>query len=258
MTVVLLPMNTGVPDESTAAAVREWGGDPEAGRTIAAALTEAGYRVVAFDYEREVFARPRPLSGARLAADLLAAADEAGVDRFAYYGYSWLGLAGLQLAQRTDRLTALAVGGFPPLGGPYEPMLKVTRAAHEQALHPVPAPADVTPGDWESAGSAASPEQTGQFVTLYESLRDVDERAALDRIDVPRLAYAGAADSIPYGPGWGGTEVVIGPALAAHRAELERRGWTVHLEPGADHLRALHASVVLPVLLPWLRTHVPA
>ncbi|WP_305786295.1 alpha/beta fold hydrolase [Symbioplanes lichenis] len=258
MTVVLLPMNTGVTDESTAATVRAWGGDPDAGHTIAAALTEAGYRVVAFDYEKEVFARPRPLSGDRLAADLLAAADEAGAERFAYYGYSWLGLAGLQLAQRTDRVTALAVGGFPPLGGPYEAMLKVTRAAHEQALHPVPAPAEVTPGDWESAGSTVEPAQTEQFVTLYESLQGLDEPAQLDRITVPGLAYAGAADSITYGPGWGDTEVVIGPALAARRTELEQRGWTVHLEPGADHLKALHASVVLPVLLPWLREHVPA
>jgi pimeloyl-ACP methyl ester carboxylesterase len=57
-----------------------------------------------------------------VASDLLAIADASGADRFAYYGYSWLALAGLQLALRTDRLWALAMGGYPPLDGPYRAM----------------------------------------------------------------------------------------------------------------------------------------
>ena len=40
-------------------------------------------------------------------ADILAVADAAGADRFAWYGYSWGGVVGLQLAARTDRLSAL-------------------------------------------------------------------------------------------------------------------------------------------------------
>lgn len=62
---------------------------------------------MAADYEGQLTAHPKPetLTAANVAADLLAIADAAGADRFAYYGYSWLALAGFQLALRTDRLT---------------------------------------------------------------------------------------------------------------------------------------------------------
>ena len=63
----------------------------------------------------------------------MAVADAAGAGNFAYYGYSWLAVAGLQLALRTDRLSGLAMGGFPPFGGPYGAMLAVTRVAHRMA-----------------------------------------------------------------------------------------------------------------------------
>lgn len=96
---------------------------------------------------------PQTLSPGNIAKDLLALADAAGVDRFAYYGYSWLALCGLQLALRTDRLRALAMGGFPPLEGPYRSMLAVTRAAHAMSVEkagepagPVPEP---EPPEWE-------------------------------------------------------------------------------------------------------------
>jgi pimeloyl-ACP methyl ester carboxylesterase len=182
-----------------------------------------------------------------VAHDLLAIADAAGADRFAYYGYSWLALAGLQLAIRTDRLTALAMGGFPPLGGPYAAMLAVTRAAHRQARDARPQNTDITPGDWESSEVTATPAQTGQYVTLYESLRGFDESAV--ELTIPRFAFAGADDVIRYPAAWDDARVDIGPALAANRAELEARGWRVELLPGRDHLTAMHAEVVRE----WLR-----
>jgi pimeloyl-ACP methyl ester carboxylesterase len=94
------------------------------------------FRVVAFDYEGQVLQVPKPdtLTPANVAGDLLAVADAAGADRFAYYGYSWLALAGLQLAIRTDRLAALVMGGFPPTDGPYAQMLQVTTATHAMAM----------------------------------------------------------------------------------------------------------------------------
>jgi hypothetical protein len=49
-------------------------------------------------------------------------------------------LVGLQLAIRTDRLTALVMGGFPPLSGPYDEMLDVTSATHRMASEPSSAP----------------------------------------------------------------------------------------------------------------------
>jgi pimeloyl-ACP methyl ester carboxylesterase len=192
-------------------------------------------------------------------ADLLAVADAAGADRFAYYGYSWLALAGLQLAIRTDRLTALVMGGFPPLDGPYGPMLAVTHAAHRMALAnrdaPPPEITEIEPGDWDAAEVTQTPAQTEQYVTLYESLRDFDEQAALDRLTVPRLAFAGANDNITYGAKWDNAYVAIGEALSRHRDELAKRGWSVEVIPGADHMSAMHATTVLPILIPWLRAN---
>jgi pimeloyl-ACP methyl ester carboxylesterase len=62
----------------------------------------------------------------RVSADMLAVADAAEAERFAWYGFSWGGVVGLQLAARTNRLTALICAGWPPLGGPYGPTLGVT------------------------------------------------------------------------------------------------------------------------------------
>jgi len=211
-----------------------------------------GHRVISADYEAHRAAHPaeKTLTAEAVAHDLLAIADAAGAGRFAYYGYSWLALAGLQLAIRTDRLTGLAMGGFPPLGGPYAAMLAVTRSAHRQAtenaLRP-PASADVTPGDWESPEVTARPEMTGQYVTLYESLEGFDESAVA--LTIPRFAFAGADDVIQYPAKWDHARVDIGPALAAHRRELEADGWQVAVLPGKDHMSAMHDEVVRE----WLR-----
>jgi hypothetical protein len=73
---------------------------------------------------------------------------------------------------------------------------------------------------------------------------------------VPRLAFAGIDDEIVYGPRWDDAVVSIGPALAANRDRLIELGWTVELVPG-DHLSAMHAARVLPILTGWL-ARVPA
>ena len=253
---VLLPVRTTIMEGEEADRIRAWGHDPNLGHALATGLAEAGFRVVAADYEGHLARYPKPdtLTADAVAADLLAVADAAGAERFAYYGYSWLALAGLQLALRTDRLTALAMGGFPPLGGPYQAMLTVTRATHRMAVadRNRPPAAEVTPGDWDSAEVTVSPDQARQYVTLYESLQDFDEAAALARLTIPRLAFAGDADDIVYGPKWDGAVVRIGSALAAHRDTLVRMGWAVELLPGKDHTAAMQAEAVLPVLTPWL------
>lgn len=256
---VLLPVNTTMIDGEAAERMRAWGADPNVGHTLATSLADAGFRVIAADYEAHLAQHPKPLTltAHAVAADLLAVADAADADRFAYYGYSWLALAGLQLAVRTDRLTALAMGGFPPLGGPYGPMLTVTRAAHRMALanrDKQPDAAEVRPGDWDAVEVTQAPDQTQQYVTLYESLENFDERAALDRLGIPRLAFAGARDNIAYGPQWDSARVAIADALSGHRDELVERGWTVELVPDADHLSAAHAATVLPILIPWLKS----
>ncbi len=258
---VLLPISTTVTEGEAAEQMRAWGADPSLGHTLATSLADAGLRVITADYEGHLAQHPKPstLTALSVATDLLAIADSAGADRFAYYGYSWLALAGLQLAIRTDRLTALAMGGFPPLGGPYQPMLTVTRAAHRMALAnrdmQPDATIEVQPGDWDAVEVTQTPDQTKQYVTLYESIQDFDEAAALDRLRIPRLAFAGANDNITYGPQWQNAHVAIADPLKAHRDELIKRGWTVEVITDTDHIGAMQAPQVLPILVPWLRTN---
>ena len=146
---VLLPVNPQPVEGPQAEELRRWGADLALGWSLVDGLSDA-FQVVAFDYENHVLQVPKPdtLTPANVAGDLLAVADAAGADRFAYYGYSWLALAGLQLGIRSDRLAALVMGGFPPLDGPYTEMLQVTVATHEMAI--------------ANSASAPSPETTSQ------------------------------------------------------------------------------------------------
>ncbi|WP_084964460.1 alpha/beta fold hydrolase [Thermoactinospora rubra] len=249
---LLLPVDPRPAEGAEAEEKRKWGMDPALGRSLIDGLSDA-FRVIAFDYEGHVMAKPKPdtLTPDSIAADFLAVADAAGADRFAYYGYSWLALSGLQLAMRTDRLTALVMGGFPPLGGPYQEMLKVTMATHELA-GAAPTGSTAEPGDWDSAEVTLSKEQTRQFVTLYEALRGFDDRDAQRLVRCPRLCFAGTADVIEYGERWGGVRVDIAGPVRERRAELEALGWQVRELEGLNHIQAMQPANVLPVLRPWL------
>jgi pimeloyl-ACP methyl ester carboxylesterase len=249
---LLLPVDPAPAVEGPATEqLRAWGADPALGHSLTKGFGEH-FRVIAFDYEAQLQAHPKPstLTPDNLAADFLAVADAAEVRTFAYYGYSWLGLAGLQLAIRTDRLTALMMGGFPPMDGPYEAMLQVTEATHEMAGIPA-SETPVEPGDWDSAEVAMSKEQTQQFVTLYQNLRYFDDHT----VDVrcPRLCIVGSSDNIQYGDRWRNAYVSIGGAVERNRSRLQELGWTVHLLPGLDHMQAMHADKILAVAEPWLR-----
>ncbi|ONI79798.1 alpha/beta hydrolase [Actinosynnema sp. ALI-1.44] len=254
---VLLAVNPVPASGERARELRDWGMDPALGRSLIEGLNDR-FRVVAFDYEGDVLAHPKPdtLTPDTIAADVLAVADAVGADRFAYYGYSWLALTGLQLAIRTDRLTGLAMGGYPPVDGPYEQMLAVTTATHAMATGaPSTPPSQGAPEgefDWSSAEMTMSEPQTRQFMTLYQALRDFDDRAAQARLSCPRLCFAGTKDTIVYDERWGGVTVDIAGPLAVNRAELTAAGWDVHLLDGLDHTTAMQPSAVLPILRPWL------
>ncbi|GGO74697.1 alpha/beta fold hydrolase [Nonomuraea cavernae] len=255
---LLLPVDPRPVEGPQADEMRRWGADPALGRSLIDGLRDA-FRVVAFDYEKHVLATPKPdtLTPANIAADLLAVADAAGADRFAYYGYSWLALSGLQLAIRTDRLSALVMGGYPPLDGPYAEMLAVTLAAHAMSSAPKTGASvgDQTAAgepDWSTVEVATTPDQTQQFVTLYEALRGFDDRAAQPAVRCPRLCFAGSADQIVYDERWGGVTVDLGGPLVRRRAELEALGWEVRVLDGLDHMTGMQAAAVLPVIRPWL------
>jgi pimeloyl-ACP methyl ester carboxylesterase len=260
---VLLAVNPKPVEGPQAEELRRWGADPALGRRLIDGLADA-FRVVAFDYEGHVLQVPKPdtLTPANLAGDLLAVADAAGADRFAYYGYSWLAIAGMQLAIRSDRVTALAMGGFPPLDGPYAPMLQVTTATHEMAVGNQASPPSAQPSgespespgepDWSQVEMTLTEAQTRQFVTLYQALQDFDDHAAQARLGCPRLCFVGSADEIAYDQRWGGVRVSIAGPVLDRRAELAALGWQVEMLEGLDHMQAMQAAQVLPILRPWL------
>jgi hypothetical protein len=255
---LLLPARLEPHSPAEAEEMRRWGADPDLGPAIVDGLSSS-FRVITADYERHRMSHPAAdtLTPDAVAADLAAIADAAGASTFGYYGYSWLALCGLQFALRTDRLWALAMGGFPPIDGPYESMLAVTRAAHAAAratrsdIPPDEEQAAPEPGDWDSASIRATEEQTRQFVTLYEALQDFDDRTATLPRELARLAFAGSADRIDYSEKWGGVQVRIGDPLVENERALVESGWTVRLLDGLDHLGAMHSRIVLPLLTEW-------
>lgn len=189
------------------------------------------YRVLVMDYPNVGRSKPIPageLTADRVCSDVLAVADEAGFDRFAWWGFSWGGVIGLQLASRSDRVATLICGGWPPLGGPYADLLKASRSM--AALFPSDAP-DVT-----------------QFVTFYESVQGWPESEVLARLSCPRMAYYGTADEVDLA----GVKVPITSIFESRRSELEQLGWHVADIPGRDHAVWADAAAVVPVVRPFL------
>jgi pimeloyl-ACP methyl ester carboxylesterase len=197
------------------------------------------YRVLLVDYPSIGKSGSIPeaeLTADRVCADLLRVADAAGFDRFAWWGFSWGGAVGLQLASRTDRLSALVCGGWPPLGGQYAELL---RASVEAAANP-PASTMVVLRD-------AS--QYAQWVTFYESLRDWPEADAVARIVCPRMTFAGSDGDPTAGHD---VPVSIATTIRERRAELEAMGWCVREIPGRDHSVFLDPAIVVPVVREFL------
>ncbi len=250
---LLLPVNP-VPVEGTQAdQMRQWGADPALGRHRQDGLSGVA-RVVAFDSEGHLFAHPKldTLTAANIVADIRSVADAVEAEAFAWYGYSWLAMAGLQLALSTDRLIGLAMGGYPPIDGPYAEMLQVTTIGSELAT-------GVRTSGGEDAWASAylPPDQAKQFMTLYEGLREFDDRAAQARLSIPRLCLVGSKDEIQYGPTWGDVFVSLAEPVVRNRAELEELGWEVHVLDGLDHTSAMQADHVVPILRSWVERELP-
>jgi len=190
------------------------------------------------------------LSPATVARDYLAIADAAGADRFAYYGYSWGAVTGLQLAIRTGRLTALVSGGFPMIGGPYRAMRTLCRTIERTALRIEDDGAEPTK-DWLAYGSSSVAEIRG-FASFYDALRGFADRDVQGRITCPRLCFGGTAD----------VEMLEGRVLfsggkliADHGDEMRRAGWEVQMVQGKDHAGAAAPDVAAPLVRAWLDTH---
>jgi len=196
-------------------------------------LTDA-YRVLLVDYPSiggSDTIPPDRLTADRVCSDLLAVADDAGFERFVYWGYSWGGGVGLQLASRTDRLSGLVVGGWSPLGGHYKEALA---GARSQIGNP-PESAMIVLRD---------PVQYAQWVTYFESIEGWQEAVAVARIGCPRLVFYGA-DSLT---DVGGIPIPLAETIRARRADLECLGWRVCEIPDRDFAVVFDAGAVVPAV----------
>jgi len=188
------------------------------------------YRVLVMVYPpsgTEAAAAVRSFDPDHVCADILAVADSIGADRFAWYGYSWGGVVGLQLAARTDRLTALVCGGWPPIGASYRDMASVSEWVAKQA------------------NNAADAQL---MVTFFRALEQWQDETAVAGFTCPRMTFAGRDDVITTG----GFTTRIGPLVAERRSELERMGWTVRLVDGFRHDLFTRPDVVVPLFREFL------
>ncbi len=101
---------------------------------------------------------------------------------------------------------------------------------------------------------ALSRDQTRQFVTLYQALQGFNDRAAQAQITCPRLCFVGSADEIQYGPHWGNVSVSLAGPIVQGQAQLSDLGWDVRVLDGLDHIQAMQAKQVVPILRSWLAT----
>lgn len=194
------------------------------------------YRVLLIEYPGD---EPKlyTLTPGVVARDYLAIADAAGIDTFAYYGFSWGCVTGLQLALRTNRMEALACGGFPVMAGPYDEMLQISTAISE--------------GDTQLNGmKLGAPEAGRQFRTYYEGLQSFDDHAIQNQLKLPRLNWIGSEDVLTLGDQ---PLTNMSQALIDNREALEQAGWDVIVVPGHGHLDASGADVALPLIREWLQ-----
>lgn len=202
------------------------------------------YRVLLIDYPSIGGSRdipPEQLTAERVCADLLGVATAAGFDRFAYWGYSWGGAVGLQLAARTSRLTALVIGGWPPLGAPYAEILRATRTK-------LPNP------DAGSRVVLRAPAQYAQWGHFYASVLDWPEAASVARVSCPRLTFFGGDGDLIEA----GIPIPIASINRVHREELMRLGWKVVEIPGHGHGVTLRPDLVVPPVRTFLDGHLGA
>ena len=78
------------------------------------------------------------------------------------------------------------------------------------------------------------------------------DRAAQAQITCPRLCFVGSADEIQYDQHWGNVSVSLAGPIVQGQVQLSDLGWDVRVLDGLDHIQAMQAKQVLPILRSWL------
>lgn len=175
----------------------------------AEALLEREHRVVAVDFpgHGRAAAQRTALSVRDLAEGVIAAADEAGIDRFHYAGISLGGAVGLALAlAHSDRLYSLSV--ICSAGRIGDPGAWRDRAAQVRTQG-TPVLVDSSARRWFAPGFIASDTASASallhdlsdaddesYARLCEALADFDVRDDLPAISIPVMVLAGEHDAV--------------------------------------------------------------
>jgi hypothetical protein len=177
---------------------------------------------------------PEDLTADRVCAALLSVASAAGHEHFAYWGYSWSGAVGLQLAARTHRLSALVIGGWPPLGAPYANILEASRRKIGR----------VEPG---SRVILRNDDQYRQWSSFYASMIAWDEAASVPAIQCPRFGYFGGDGDLVEA----NLPINIASAFRTNQARLESM-WEIVEFPERGHDVCMDAALVVPPVAAFL------
>ncbi len=221
--------------------------------------------VIAFDYEAHRLEHPRSttLTLDTVARDMLAIADSVGAEEFAYLGHSWLALVGPHLASVTNRVQAIAMGGFPPLHPPLTELLDLAIRNHRTAIawhhRPLGGEEHRRPSStrWPSGDARRySSSQARQFVTFFDDAQGTPSlaRAQILSLSVPRLCFVEDGDALP-GPM--DQRVPVKEHVLGARRVLEQAGWEVAVLDARPDGGEPRAGTALDVLLPWLASAAP-
>jgi pimeloyl-ACP methyl ester carboxylesterase len=224
------------------------------------------YMVVHFDFPRgsgRTARREHDVTADTVASDYVTLADAAGVDRFVALGYSWSGNAVLQVACRTNRCAGVAIGGWPPLGGPYDLMLEYMNTRKTRTMR---WGLRIATGS-RLIGALIGKKKRDALKETLEAMKSAinyymsvvgkwDERAAVTGLTGPRITIFGSDDQ-------GMPQMKLDLPLAennrTHRKELEQLGWQVVELEGYDHISLLEteagADAFVTTLLRELEPH---
>ena len=64
----------------------------------------------------------------------------------------------------------------------------------------------------------------------------------------------GSADEIKYDQHWGNVSVSLAGPIVQGQTQLSDLGWDVCMLDGLDHIQAMQAKQVVPILRSWLAT----
>lgn len=174
--------------------------------------------------------RPGAYDMAGFVDDIDRVLDHLGVGSFDTFGYSMNGVMAARLALGTDRVRAVACGGFP-LTADLAGMGDRARARNDAARD--------DPGSWAEILQTYDPLAAEVFWDGIASL----PRAALADLDHPVRLWWGQEDGV--------LASLVSPAKL--RRDLESRAIPYDVVPGLDHDEMLrHLDLVLPSIADWL------